>query len=93
MVERDRRFRRIGEAIVAAVRDATPRQTVGLGVLHGFCLDAAQTDGSRFVDFLSHVDGLTALSAQLSRMRELIQPIDIGEAQWRFVKAEHDVSP
>jgi hypothetical protein len=71
--------------VVVALREVSPRSTVELGVIHGFCVDAAHANAPALVNFLSSVEGLQALSAELSRMSEKITAVGIDGAEWRFV--------
>lgn len=81
-------FDELVKSVVESLRAATPRDTVELGVIHGFCIDAAHKNAS-MVTFLSSVGGLEALSAQLSRLPDQIEAVDIDGSMWQFVpKAE-----
>jgi hypothetical protein len=81
-------FDALVKSVVESLSAATPRDTVELGVIHGFCIDAAHPNVS-MVDFLSSVGGLEALSAQLSRLPEHIEAVDIDGSLRKFVpKAE-----
>lgn len=71
--------------VVAGLRDLSPRSTVELGVIHGFCVDAARERAPTLVAFLSSVDGLEALSAELSRMPEILSTVGVDGAEWQFV--------
>jgi hypothetical protein len=73
--------------VVSDARDITPRPTVELGILHGFCLDAAQVRQPQFVDFLTSPGGLAALSAALAQMPDKVVQADIDGATWEFVRA------
>jgi hypothetical protein len=75
----------IGDVIVS-LRDLSPRPTVELGVIHGFCVDAARQYAPTLVTFLSSVDGLHALSAELSKMPDTVIAVGVDGAEWRFVE-------
>ncbi len=74
------------EEVVDSLREITPRSSVELGVLHGFCLDAAQERRKKFVDFLTSPGGLTALSAALGQMPDKVLQTDIEGKTWKFVR-------
>ncbi|TWF42236.1 hypothetical protein [Neorhizobium alkalisoli] len=74
------------ERLIIGLRDASPRETVELGVLHGFAVDAAQSDTPKLAAFLSSLDGLEAFCAELHRLPALIQPVGISGSEWRFVR-------
>lgn len=75
---------------VAGVIDSTialtPRANVELGVIHGFCVDAAYERQPHFIEFLAPPSGLAALSSALSQMPQKLQPIDVDAGLWTFVR-------
>ncbi|AYD05108.1 hypothetical protein [Neorhizobium sp. NCHU2750] len=75
------------EHLILGLREISPRDTVELGVLHGFAVDAAQMEAPKLATFLSSVDGLQAFCAELHRLPEMIQPVDIDGSEWRFIRA------
>jgi len=76
------------EQVVSELRALTPRSTVELGILHGFCLDAAQARQPQLVDFLTSPAGLAALSATLGQMPDKVLQADIEGATWEFVRVK-----
>lgn len=74
------------ERLLCELRAMSSRDTVELGVLHGFAVDAAQAYYPKLATFLSSVDGLQAFCAELHRLPELIEPINIDGSDWRFVQ-------
>lgn len=76
------------EEVVAEVRDITPRSSVELGILHGFCLDAAQQRRPKLVDFLTSPAGLSALSAALGQMSDKVLQADVDGSTREFVRKE-----
>ncbi len=78
-------FEVVVETVVAALRDITPRETVELGVLHGFCVDAAREAYPHLVMFLSSVEGLNAFTAHLYRLTAVIEAVDVTGSTWRFL--------
>lgn len=74
------------ERLIIGLRDISPRDTVELGVLHGFAVDAAQSNTPKLAAFLSSMGGLEAFCAELHRLPEIIQPVSIGGSEWRFVR-------
>ena len=79
-------FEQLVTAVVSTLRELTPREDVELGVIHGFCLDAAQQKAPNLISFLSSVEGLQALSAQLSRLPDFLEPVGVDGATWHFVQ-------
>lgn len=79
-------FEQLVTSVVATLREVTPRDSVELGVIHGFCLDAAEEKAPNLITFLSRVEGLQALSAQLSRLPDFLQPVGVEGATWLFVQ-------
>lgn len=77
-------FQELVDGVVCELRDLSPRSTVELGVIHGFCVDAAKDNAPTLVSFLSSVDGLQALSAELSKMPEILTAVGVDGATWRF---------
>ncbi|TWF47534.1 hypothetical protein [Neorhizobium alkalisoli] len=75
------------ERVITGLRDISPRDTVELGVLHGFAVDAAQSDTPKLAAFLSSLDGLEAFCAEQHRLPEIIQPVSVDGSEWRFVRA------
>jgi hypothetical protein len=80
-------------AVVAATRDFTPRDTVELGVLHGFCLDAAKDHAPHMLRFLASVDGLEALASALGQLPHIIVAVDVKGASWQFVREQEQIWP
>jgi hypothetical protein len=78
-------FQELVDGVVCGLRDLSPRSTVELGIIHGFCVDAAKDNAPTLVSFLSSVDGLQALSAALARMPETVTAVGVDGATWRFV--------
>lgn len=72
--------------LIISLREISPRDTVELGVLHGFAVDAAQDQAPKLAIFLSSVDGLQAFCAELHRLPNVIQPLNIDGSEWRFVR-------
>lgn len=81
-------FDELVKNVVISLREITPREEVELGVVHGFCVDYAQQNAPHLLGFLSHVDGLDALAAELSRMVEILQPAAVSASRWRFLEQE-----
>lgn len=79
-------FEELVQGAVRGLRDLTLRETVELGVLHGFCVDVARENQPDLFLVLSSIDGLAAFSAHLSRMPDVIEPIDCDGSRWRFVE-------
>lgn len=75
------------EHIIVGLREISPRDTVELGVLHGFAVDAAQNQAPKLAIFLSSIEGLQAFCAELHRLPDVIEPVDIDGSEWRFVRA------
>ncbi|MBW9089718.1 hypothetical protein JNB91_18010 [Rhizobium wenxiniae] len=83
------RFEELVKAVIVSMREITPRETVELGVIHGFCIDAAETEAPDLITFLSSVAGLEAVTAQLGRLPEYLTAVAVDGATWQFVpKAE-----
>lgn len=80
-------FEEMVETVIKALRDATPREVVELGVLHGFCVDVAREAHPNLLLFLSSPQGLEALAAHLSRMPDVVEPANVEGTRWRFVEA------
>jgi hypothetical protein len=76
------------QQVVNDARAITPRPTVELGILHSFCLDAAQARRPQLVDFLTSPGGLAALSAALAQLPDLVRQADVDGARWEFVRNE-----
>ncbi len=72
--------------VVITAREITPRKSVELGVIHGFCTEVAHKRASHMLEFLASVNGLTALSLELSRMPDLITAEDVNGSMWAFVR-------
>jgi len=79
------RFEELVKAVVVNMLEITPRQTVELGVIHGFCIDAAETEAPDLIAFLSSVAGLEAITAQLSRLPQYLTATAVDGATWQFV--------
>jgi hypothetical protein len=83
-------FEQLFTSVVADLRKITPREHVELGVIHGFCLDAAHSKAPNLIAFLSSIEGLDALAALLSRLPHFVQPVGIQGATWQFVESAPD---
>lgn len=79
------RFEELVKAVVVNMREITPRDTVELGVIHGFCIDAAASDAPDLITFMSSVAGLEAITAQLARLPEYLTAVAVDGATWQFV--------
>ena len=78
-------FEHLVESVIKSLGDATPRKTVELGVLHGFCVDVAREAHPNLFLFLSSPQGLEAFAAHLARMSDVIEPVDVNGGKWRFL--------
>lgn len=85
-------FIRFVQEVVSDVRDVTPRPAAELGVIHGFCLDAAHARRPELVDFLMSPGGLAALSGALAQMPDKVLQANVEGATWKFVRNEPTVS-
>lgn len=77
--------------VVITAREITPRRSVELGTIHGFCTEVAHKRASHLLEFLASVNGLAALSAALSQMPDLVIAKDVSGSMWTFVRP--DVKP
>lgn len=74
--------------VISMARDQTPRASIELGVIQGFCLDVAADLSPDLVPYLSSVKGLDQLVSTLESMPELISPDAPDRALWKFVRTE-----
>lgn len=72
--------------VLMSVRDATPRQSIEFGVIHGFCRDFAEMRAPGYIDLLSRVEGLQALLPALERRPDLVVPATPERDLWYFVR-------
>jgi hypothetical protein len=75
----------VTEAIIAA-RDFSPRETIELGVVHGFCVDAARKNAPHLIEFLSSVRGLVAITVTLLQLPHVVTANDPNGSTWTFVR-------
>jgi hypothetical protein len=75
----------VGNVLVSA-RDFSPRKTIELGVIHGFCRDFAETQAPNYIDLLSSVEGLHALLPALERRPDLVVAATPEKDLWYFVR-------
>ncbi len=72
--------------VTTAARDFTPRQTIELAVIHGFCLDTARRNAPHLIEFLSSVPGLVAITTTLTQLPHIVTTEDPRGAVWSFVR-------
>jgi hypothetical protein len=70
--------------VITFVCGATRRETIELGVIHGFCIDFAERLAPNMIEPLSTVDGLRALVAALERRPHVTMPVGGDLARWGF---------
>lgn len=75
----------VGRVILMA-RDATPRDTVELGAVHGLCLDLAADLAPELVDDLNSVDSLQRLIEVLDSKPNIVLPQLPDKSRWRFIR-------
>ena len=80
-------------SVIDDIRDLTPRDTIELGVIHGFCVDAAQARRPHFIEFLSDAGSLAALSAALAQLPHKVTSVDVTGAAWRLAEQAPELSP
>ncbi|MBO0144000.1 hypothetical protein JZX87_22840 [Agrobacterium sp. Ap1] len=74
--------------VISMARDYTPRNSIELGVIQGFCVDVAGDLSPDLVPLLSSVNGLEQLVSSLESMPDLIRPAAPDRALWNFVRGE-----
>ncbi len=74
--------------VVVMARSQTPRDSVELGVLQGFCVDVATDLSPDLVLFMSSANGLERLVSVLNSMPDVILPATCDNALWNFVRDE-----
>jgi hypothetical protein len=72
--------------VINFVLGATRRETVELGVIHGFCIDFAEHLAPNMIEPLSSIEGLRALVAALERRPHITIPVDGDIARWGFAR-------
>lgn len=79
-------FDQLVGTVLAEARALTPRDTIELGVIHGFCRDFAEKQAPGYIDLLSRVESLQALVPALERHPALVLPATPEKALWNFVR-------
>ncbi|MFJ6323333.1 MULTISPECIES: hypothetical protein [unclassified Rhizobium] len=79
-------FDELTAQVISMARDQTPRASIELGVIQGFCLDVAADLSPDLVRYLSSVSGLDQLVSTLESMPDLIRPAASDRALWNFVR-------
>jgi len=77
--------------VVLMARDFLPRDSLELGVLHGFCLDAAKDHAPHMLRFLASVDSLETLASALGQLPRIIVAADCKGASWQFVREQEQI--
>jgi hypothetical protein len=79
-------FNELVASVLATARDSTNRDTIELGVIHGFGVDVAEDLAPDLMDLLSSVGGLSILVSTLERLPNLVSPALADKSLWNFVR-------
>lgn len=79
-------FDQLVGTVLPEARALTPRDTLELGVIHGFCRDFAERQAPGYIDLLSRVESLQALVPALERHPALVLAATPEKALWNFVR-------